>query len=84
MNKHIIDFSKGIKSVNIETYRSTSLVNQNDDMARITITMKIRENMALYNALKYDHIDQNKCIIDPISSRACEFGTRGCIVNHDE
>jgi len=54
MNKTIVDFTKGIRSVNIETFRSTSNVNQNDDMVRATIVFKKKENFALYNALKYD------------------------------
>jgi len=55
MNKTIIDFTKGVRSVNIKTFRSTSNVNQNDDMVKATIVFKKKENFALYNALRYDY-----------------------------
>lgn len=83
MNKRLVDFSRGIKSVNIQKYRSRSDVNIADDMAKITICMNIRENRALYNALKYDYTENSECLIDLLSSRACEYGTRGCIVHHE-
>jgi predicted nucleic acid-binding Zn ribbon protein len=54
MNKTMIDFTKGIQSVNIVTYRSTPNVNMNDDMVKATIIFKKKENYALYNALRYD------------------------------
>ncbi len=54
MNKSVIDFTKGVRSVNIETFRSTPLVNQND-MVKVTIVFKKKENITLYNALRYDN-----------------------------
>ena len=55
MNKTIIYFIEGVKSINIETFRSTPNVNQNDDMVKATIVFKKKENFALYNALRYDY-----------------------------
>jgi hypothetical protein len=47
-----IDLTKGVKSVKMDTYRSSSMVNQNNDMARITINFKKKENMRLYRKIK--------------------------------
>ena len=47
-----IDLTKGVKSVKIDTYRSSSMVNQNDDMVRVTIDFKKKKNMRLYRKIK--------------------------------
>jgi hypothetical protein len=65
MNKTVIDFTKGIKHVSIDKFRSEqqSNVNNGYDMAKITIILKIKENRKLYNALKYGTYKINKCKI---------------------
>ncbi len=55
MNKSIIDFTKGVKSINLQKYRSKPLVNMDNDMVKITIILKIKENRELYNALRCDN-----------------------------
>ena len=55
MKDTVIDFTKGIKSVSIEKYRSKSTVNSDYDCARITINLDIKQNRALFNALRYDN-----------------------------
>ena len=56
MNKTLIDFTKGIKSINITKYRCRDQkINENDRCARITIDLDIKENYTLYNALRYDY-----------------------------
>jgi hypothetical protein len=42
------DLTKNVESVKMDTYRSSSMTNQNDDMARVTIDFKKKENMGLY------------------------------------
>jgi len=46
------DLTKNVKSVKMDTYRSSSMVNQNDDMVRVTIDFKKKENMGLYWKIK--------------------------------
>jgi len=47
-----IDLTKGFRGGNIDTYRSNSKINQNDDMFRITLNYKKKENMRLYRKIK--------------------------------
>jgi hypothetical protein len=47
-----VNLTKGVKSVKIDTYRSSSMVNQNDDMVRVTIDFKKKKNMRLYRKIK--------------------------------
>jgi hypothetical protein len=47
-----IDLTKGVKSVKMDTYRSSPEVNKNNDMVRITIDFKKKKNMKLYRKIK--------------------------------
>jgi len=47
-----VDLSKGLHSGIIDTYRSNSKMNQNDDMFRITLHYRKKENMKLYHKIK--------------------------------
>jgi len=53
---------------------------------RVTIEEVPPEEQAAYEAMQVEHVAQRRapkgCVINMVSSRACERGTKSCIVEH--